>query len=218
MEKASPKVEGIGRNIPQTLLHESLRQLITLIHAHASDHGQSKAGQHEGDAKEDEIDASKHGNTIEWGLLLSYLSMRVLWITTAVILFLSLIASFVAETFLRTRIALLGEWVGLELSYNRGVAFGMELSEPLQTVIILFALVCVIWMGWQAQGWLLRSGFGLIIGGALGNLFDRWGDALVTDYIQVKMFSTFNVADACISIGFVLLFLTSFCGVERKGT
>lgn len=138
--------------------------------------------------------------------------------TTAVSLFLSLIASFVAETFLRTRIALLGEWVGLELSYNRGFAFGMELAEPLQTVIILIALVCVIWMGWQAREGLLRSGFGLIIGGALGNLFDRWGDSLVTDYIQVKMFSTFNVADACISIGFILLLLTSFCTAERRRT
>lgn len=229
MEKASPKVEGVGRNIAQTLLCEPLRQLIALVHAHTPDHGQSKAGQHEGDAKEDEIDASKHGNTIEWGqgwgqgwrLFQCYTFfslMRVLWMTAMGSFVFSFTFSFLAETFLEGRIALLGTFVGLQLSYNSGFAFGMTFPEPWQTLVILVALVCVIWMGWQVRERLLQSGFGLIIGGALGNLFDRWGDALVTDYIHVKMFSTFNVADMCISIGFVLLFLTSFCGAERKGT
>jgi len=139
--------------------------------------------------------------------------MRVLWIATIASALLSIVSSFAAAALLERRIALLGEFVGLQLSYNSGVAFGMTLPEPWQTILILCALACVIWMGWYAQNSFLESGFGLIIGGALGNLFDRWGDALVTDYIQVKMFSTFNVADTCISIGFALLLLTPLCTV-----
>lgn len=141
--------------------------------------------------------------------------MRVLWITTTVSVFVSVLSSHIADILLEKRIPLIGDFVGLQLSYNSGFAFGMTLPEPLQTILILGALVLVGWMGWHAQTSLLQGGFGLIMGGALGNLFDRWGDSLVTDYIQVRMFSIFNVADACISIGFALLILGSLCSIEE---
>ena len=142
--------------------------------------------------------------------------MRTLWIVTMVSTLVSVLSSRIAEVFLERRIALLGNFIGLQLSYNSGVAFGMTLPEPFQTILILSALLLVGWMGWRyTHTSLLRGGFGLIMGGAIGNLFDRWGDGLVTDYIQVQMFSTFNIADAFISVGFGILILSSFCSIEE---
>jgi lipoprotein signal peptidase len=54
-----------------------------------------------------------------------------------------------------------------------------------------------------------RVGFGLIIGGALGNVADRLLDGHVTDFFQVGAFPIFNVADSCITVGVVILLAES---------
>ena len=58
---------------------------------------------------------------------------------------------------------------------------------------------------------LLPYGLSLVLGGALGNLFDRIMLGYVTDYLQVLIFSwpfpSFNVADAAISIGAALIII-----------
>ncbi len=62
----------------------------------------------------------------------------------------------------------------------------------------------------------------LILGGAVGNLIDRVYLGHVIDYIQVWLGSypwpAFNIADAAISVGAVLLLLTSFAGVGKPST
>ncbi|HEV2653715.1 MAG TPA: signal peptidase II, partial [Ktedonobacteraceae bacterium] len=66
--------------------------------------------------------------------------------------------------------------------------------------------------------------FGMIIGGALGNLIDRFHNGgVVTDFISFRIpginyyFAVFNVADACISVGVVLLFLlVLFSGLRHE--
>ncbi len=66
--------------------------------------------------------------------------------------------------------------------------------------------------------------FGLIIGGAIGNLIDRAHNAgYVVDFIAFRIpeigfrFAIFNVADACISVGVFLLFvLVLFSGLRQK--
>jgi signal peptidase II len=63
------------------------------------------------------------------------------------------------------------------------------------------------------------AGYALVLGGALGNMTDRVFFGAVTDFVQVhfyfipfdfpwKYFPTFNIADACIDIGVVLLLIT----------
>jgi signal peptidase II len=51
----------------------------------------------------------------------------------------------------------------------------------------------------------VRTGFGLILGGTVGNLIDRLRFGHVTDFLDFKVWPTFNVADSCISIGVVVL-------------
>jgi signal peptidase II len=91
------------------------------------------------------------------------------------------------------------------LAYNTGVAFsvGTGLTGP----IIIVAVALVLAIGWMARGVPTTAAaiaFGLIIGGALGNLSDRLfrgHHGGVVDFIYTSFWPTFNVADSCIVIG-----------------
>lgn len=93
----------------------------------------------------------------------------------------------------------------LRLAYNTGVAFsvGTGLTGP----IIIAAVALVLAIGWIARGVPTTAAavaFGLIIGGALGNLSDRLFRSHrggVVDFIYTSFWPTFNVADSCIVIG-----------------
>ncbi len=64
--------------------------------------------------------------------------------------------------------------------------------------------------------WLTRLGMILLLGGAVGNLIDRIISGQVTDFISVGSFAIFNVADACVNVGVVLLLIGLFMQ-ERRG-
>ena len=102
---------------------------------------------------------------------------------------------------------------------NRGIAFSLfsdSSSEWRSFVLPLFALVAAIVVAgilWRPERLdrLSLAGFSLILGGAVGNLFDRivWGR--VTDFLDVYVadyhWPTFNVADSAVVIGSGLLLL-----------
>jgi signal peptidase II len=66
----------------------------------------------------------------------------------------------------------------------------------------------------------LRMGLAFVMGGALGNLYDRIVHGTVTDFVEVHMaehyFPAFNVADSAISVGACLLLLDMWVSRERK--
>ena len=130
-------------------------------------------------------------------------------VATASIAFLfSLAGRMLAETFLPARVPLLGEFVGLSPTENAGVAFGITFSPLLQIVLISSALLLVAILAWQSRKNRIQAlGFGLILGGALANIVDRFDDGFVTDFFQVGSWPTFNVADSCITIGVGVLLL-----------
>lgn len=103
----------------------------------------------------------------------------------------------------------------LNLARNTGAAFSLLSGKGLGPVIALLALLVVA--GLALTSHTLRSGvgslgIGLVLGGALGNLADRifrshdgfLGGAVV-DFIDFQWWPVFNVADAAIVIGVVLL-------------
>jgi signal peptidase II len=123
---------------------------------------------------------------------------------------LSLIAKVIADLYLTDRIAIIGEFAGLQYVRNPGVAFGLQLPSGIQEAVIITALVLVIIVAYRSTSTPLnRWGFGLIAGGALGNVMDRLRDGVVTDFFQVGSFPVFNVADSCITIGVALLLVES---------
>ena len=102
---------------------------------------------------------------------------------------------------------------------NTGSAFGLfagftnllVVASIIGIVFILFVFLIqnnsVIW---------LRLSLGLIVGGALGNLFDRVKDGAVVDFISVGWWPAFNIADSSISVGMCLLLVTMLLG-EKFG-
>ena len=110
---------------------------------------------------------------------------------------------------------------------NTGAAFGLlnNVDFPYKSVVMLVvagvALVAIAAYGTQLgfQDRLARFGLALILGGAFGNLLDRIVAGHVVDFVDVYWgsvhFWAFNVADAAISVGAVLVLL-DMIGVGRR--
>jgi signal peptidase II len=127
-------------------------------------------------------------------------------------------------------ISVLGQYLVIYYIQNRGAAFGMFFSNPLfLSVLIAAAIVVVAYLYLR----MLNNGplafkivFGMIVGGAIGNLLDRaHNGGFVTDFISFRIpqinfyFAIFNIADACISVGVFLLFvLILFGGLNRSAS
>lgn len=127
---------------------------------------------------------------------------------------LSFAAKLIADTYLHDRIALVGSFVGLLPVQNPGIAFGVQLPGGVQELLILIALILVVITAIRSERSALSDwGYGMIIGGALGNVIDRVNDGFVTDFFQVGTFPVFNVADSCISIGVAMLLAQSLISV-----
>jgi signal peptidase II len=94
--------------------------------------------------------------------------------------------------------------------YNRGAAFGMfQEGGMIFTVLAFIVIAAIIYYYPQVSrvDWPLRLAMSMQLGGAIGNLIDRLTIGHVTDFISVGTFPVFNIADASISVGCVVLLL-----------
>ncbi len=111
-------------------------------------------------------------------------------------------------------------FLNLVLVYNRGAAFSFLADapgwqRPFFIAVALIASAIVSWMLWRSPGRrLLCFGLALILGGALGNLWDRVAWGAVADFVDVHAFGwhwpAFNVADSAITVGAGILIADSF--------
>ena len=119
------------------------------------------------------------------------------------------------------RIVVIPDFFSWTLAYNSGAAFSF-LADSSGWQRWLFALIAVVVSGvllvWlkrlgRNDTW-LAIGLALILGGALGNLYDRIAYGHVIDFILVhwehRLFPAFNVADSAICVGAVMLALDMF--------
>ena len=108
----------------------------------------------------------------------------------------------------RHRIELLGDAIALDYLENRGVAFGLLNGRaPIAGALAAAALLAVL-VGVTTSGSVSRMrtlGAGLVVGGVLGNLLDRLRLGYVVDFVDIGPWPTFNVADASITVGVLLL-------------
>jgi signal peptidase II len=105
--------------------------------------------------------------------------------------------------------------MNLHLSYNRGFAFSMLSGSPwLAGLCSLIALTAVGAMAVFARPVVPAVGLGLIFGGGVSNLVDRVTSSSheVTDFIAVGSFPVFNLADAAVTVGVVLVIVVSLTG------
>jgi signal peptidase II len=126
------------------------------------------------------------------------------------------------------RISLIGDYLILYYIRNNGAAFSLLANSVVLVLLIAVAIGLISYLYLRA----LNTGslwykliFGLIIGGALGNLIDRARHSgYVIDFISFRIpqanfyFAIFNIADAAISVGVFLLFVTLlFGGLRQSG-
>lgn len=107
-----------------------------------------------------------------------------------------------------------------ELSFNTGSAFSVFRGHTAIIVALALALVAVLLvMVWRAPTAARAAVLGLILGGALGNLADRFfrsDHGAVVDFIALHFWPTFNVADSCIVVGCILLVVSLLRGPTRS--
>ncbi|MBI5240963.1 MAG: signal peptidase II [Elusimicrobia bacterium] len=94
----------------------------------------------------------------------------------------------------------------LHLTYveNTGAAFGIGRSRNGFFVALTLALLGLLfWMRrrWPREDRWLEAGFLLVAGGALGNLYDRLAYGFVVDFLDLRVWPVFNVADSCVTVG-----------------
>jgi signal peptidase II len=130
-----------------------------------------------------------------------------------------------AETALRDH-APMRVWPGvMDLAYteNHGVAFSalerLSLHPPAWA---LFALALVgtsallaLWFRRRRAAWPEHAGFALVVAGALGNALDRVARGHVVDFIHVRFWPVFNVADILVVAGGMLLLLVRALSSRR---
>ena len=104
--------------------------------------------------------------------------------------------------------------LNLRPAVNRGMAFSMLSGQGalLAAVTLLLVAALTAWLAAKPdRPGLFRAGLWLIVGGGLGNLYDRLTTGAVIDFIEPAFvrFAVFNVADACICAGAALALLAA---------
>ncbi len=130
------------------------------------------------------------------------------------LVFLDRLSKIWAENVLRPGgpIVLIKGVLEFQYTQNTGIAFGLFQGLGflfiILTVILSAILVLLLWKTPAKKRFLpLNIIFTMILGGALGNLWDRVFQSYVTDFIYIRLinFPIFNVADICVSLGIAAL-------------
>ena len=93
-------------------------------------------------------------------------------------------------------------------AFNTGSAFGLFQDQNFPLILASFVGIAILALIYRSQSQpsnLLRLSLGLQLGGATGNLLDRLRMGHVTDFVDVGPWPIFNVADASIVVGLLLL-------------
>jgi len=116
-----------------------------------------------------------------------------------------------------------GTCIDLELHYNKGVAFSMFAFVGPYLKWIQAGLIAGILYYVLKEGYLKRFAFpvGLLMGGALGNVYDRFVHEGVVDYVAWHCgfnFAVFNYADVAIDLAIAWIIILVYFFPEEKAT
>ena len=115
-------------------------------------------------------------------------------------------------------------YLNLNLIWNDGIAFGLlsfdqNLYYNILTIFIFLIILVIIWLMLNSKGFEQLS-FILIIGGSLGNIFDRFYYSAVPDFIDIHFnnyhWFIFNVADIFITLGILFLISIEIFGSKKQ--
>lgn len=150
---------------------------------------------------------------------------RLKWLWLSLLVFVLDQASklfFENSLSLYQQIVIIPDYFSWTLAYNKGAAFSFLASESgwqrwfFAAVAVVVSVVLVVWLKrLKANETWLALALALVLGGAIGNLFDRVVYGHVIDFILVHWqnrwyFPAFNLADSAITLGAILLALDMF--------
>ena len=141
-------------------------------------------------------------------------------VLTVILVIVDQIVKFLVSTYLNY-IDVIPKFLYLSLEKNYGVAFIMLWNNRLLILIISLLLILFLiyllnkdYLSKGKNNKLLNVTYGLLFGGILGNLIDRIVRGYVIDYIGVYIFNykfpVFNLADSFITIGVILMIISTF--------
>tara|TARA_B000000557_G_C20541076_1_gene344865 strand:- start:55 stop:552 length:498 start_codon:yes stop_codon:yes gene_type:complete len=116
------------------------------------------------------------------------------------------------------------KYLNITLIWNEGIAFGLLNIEKnylynILTIFILTVIILILFMIIKTEG-LKKFSLLLILGGALGNIFDRIFYKAVPDFIDFHIgnfhWFIFNIADIFISVGVIFMILFELIGINEK--
>ncbi len=143
-------------------------------------------------------------------------SRSLFWAIGGTVVVLDIVTKWLAVQYLSPRPRpIIGDWLTLQLVYNPGAAFGINVGPYSRWVFLVLALVALAVLGSMVRhskpGEVLRlTALALVCGGAVGNLIDRVRSPRgVVDFIDVGVgtfrWPTFNIADSAVTVGAVVL-------------
>ena len=144
---------------------------------------------------------------------------RWLWISAIVIVLDYVTKQAVLSAFRPGEVVHVLPFFSLVLAFNPGAAFSFLADAAgwqrwLFTAIAAGAVVVIVWLLRRGGSAPFCAGLALILGGAVGNLFDRVTIGQVVDFLLFHWrgwsYPAFNVADSAITVGAALLILDAF--------
>lgn len=162
------------------------------------------------------------------------------FIIITVVLILDQVTKYLARIFLQPvySVPILGDFFRLTYVENPGIAFGLRIENKVFfTVLSIIAVIVIFYyLFLLKQHTVLRFAFALILGGAFGNLIDRFLFGRVVDFLDFEFFDihistfsflfidfsgfhmyrwpVFNVADIAVTVGMILIIINAI--FDRK--
>ncbi|QZT64670.1 signal peptidase II [Mycolicibacterium austroafricanum] len=149
--------------------------------------------------------------------------LRLLLTVAGVVLVLDIVTKVLAVRLLTPGqpVSIIGDTVTWTLVRNSGAAFSMATGYTwVLTLVATGVVLGIIWMGRRLVSPWWALGLGLILGGAMGNLVDRFFRSPgplrghVVDFLSIGWWPVFNVADPSVVGGAILLVVLSLFGFD----
>ena len=133
----------------------------------------------------------------------------MIFIIVTAVLFLDQLSKFAISRYLAVNqsVPIIKGVFHLTLIHNRGAAFGILKNQLF--FFISASILAIILIFFNLKGNTHRRSYslalGLILAGAMGNLIDRLFFGYVIDFLDLRVWPVFNIADSAITIGAILL-------------
>lgn len=149
------------------------------------------------------------------------------WVVGVIVLFLDQLAKYLVtrDYTLYQSVEVIPGVLWFTRVHNYGAAFGILSGQMTLLVVlsvIVIVLIVVFYRRLLAFGPLVPWGMTLALSGALGNLIDRVFRGYVVDFIDVKVWPVFNIADVAVTLGVILVgwqlfVLSPYRGEDYRG-